>query len=86
LIVTLIDTIVAFAGIPVTASVCVAPAALPSGIGTDIVPDVTVGCITGGGGGVNCVFNCTGTPRQTEGEAGVITGVGGFGFTRIVVL
>src|SRR5436190_14222187 len=85
LIVTLRPVIVALAGMPATANVCVAPAALPSGTGTAIVPDATE-TVTGGGGGKNCVLNCIGVPAQTDGLAGVITGTGGLEFTITVVV
>ena len=85
LMVTLTPVTVAPAGTPVTANECVAPAALPSGTGTEIVPEGKLST-TGGGGGRNCVLNCIGVPAHTAGLAGVITGAGGFELTMIVVV
>ena len=61
------------------------PAGELSGILTVITPD-DIGILTGGGDVVNCVFNNTGVPAQTAGEAGVMTGVAGFGFTLMDVV
>ena len=83
--VTLKPIILAPAGTVVTAIVCEAPAGLLSGMLTEIVPEET-GIVTGGGGAVNCVFRSTGVPAQTAGDAGEITGVGGFGLTLIDVV
>jgi hypothetical protein len=79
-IVTLRPVTVAPAGIVLTAIVCDVPAGLLSGMFTAIVPDDT-GTLTGGGDAENCVLNKTGVPAQIAGDAGVMTGVGGFGFT-----